>query len=90
MSKNIDEFNLVEQVKICLNHVYNKNDYDEDGYDEDGYDKDGYDEYGYDKDGYDKDGCDIYCYDRQGRDTIDPDYCSQNPQLEVIGNSEIV
>lgn len=70
MSKNIDEFNLAEQVKICLNHVYNKNDYDEDG--------------------YDKDGCDIYCYDRQGRDTIDPDYCSQDPQLEVTGNSEIV
>ena len=82
MSKNINNSEDLDTKDICAKYVNN-----EEGYDAEGYDAEGYDAEGYDAEGYGRNGYNVYCYNREGKDLLDPN--NPDGEKDFIGDCSI-
>jgi hypothetical protein len=72
MSKNITNSKDLDTKYICAKYVNNEEGYDADGYDADGYGRNGYN---------------VYCYNREGKDLLDPN--NSDGEKDFIGDCSI-
>ena len=77
MSKNINNSEDLDTKDICAKYVNN----------EEGYDAEGYDAEGYDAEGYGRNGYNVYCYNREGKDLLDPN--NPDGEKDFIGDCSI-
>ena len=77
MSKNINNSEDLDTKDICAKYVNN----------EEGYDAEGYDAEGYDAEGYGRNGYNVYCYNRDGKDLLDPN--NPDGEKDFIGDCSI-
>ena len=72
MSKNINNSEDLDTKDICAKYVNNEEGYDAEGYDAEGYGRNGYN---------------VYCYNREGKDLLDPN--NPDGEKDFIGDCSI-